>query len=95
MAEKQNRFTRAVLRTLERTEILEKKAPSAQKQVPFMQERVSKQSMLSRMRKMNRMQLSQLTEQERREYVEAVGIDRVVEQIKSDGTPRFPTFGAE
>jgi hypothetical protein len=95
MAEKQNRFTRAVVRTLERTEILENKVPSAQKQVPFMQERVSKQSMLSRMRNMNRTQLRQLSEQDRREYIDAVGIDRVMEQIKADGTPRFPIVGAE
>ena len=95
MPEKQNRFTRAVVRTLERTEILENKVPSAQKQVPFMQERVSKQSMLSRMRNMNRTQLRQLSEQDRREYIDAVGIDRVMEQIKADGTPRFPIVGAE
>jgi len=95
MAEKQNRFTRAVVRTLERTDVLENKAPTAQKQVPFMQERVSKQSMINRMRTMNKMQLRQMTEEARREYIEEVGISRVMKQLKEDGASRFPSMGEQ
>jgi 8-oxo-dGTP pyrophosphatase MutT (NUDIX family) len=89
MAEKQNRFTRAVVRTLERTDVLENKAPTMQKQVPFMQ------SMINRMRTMNKMQLRQMSEAARREYIEEVGISRVMKQLKDDGVPRFPSMGEQ
>ena len=95
MPENQNRFTRAVVRTLERTDVLENKVPTVQKQVPFMQERVSKQSMINRMRTMNKMQLRQMTEEARREYIEEVGISRGMKQLKEDGASRFPSIGEQ
>ena len=89
MAENQNRFTRAVVRTLERTDVLENKAPTAQKQVPFMQERVSKKAMMRRMEDMNSEQLMQVSEQDRRDYIELFGLDHVAAQLKANGRPRF------
>ena len=36
-----------------------------------------------------------MTEEARREYIEEVGISRVMKQLKEDGASRFPSMGEQ